>query len=105
MLSVKDVQKSFDRFLAVKNANLEVERGEIVAVIGPNGAGKSTLFGLIAGCLAPDKGRIIFKGKDIGGLASYLICRRGLKSMSFQIVNVFNRLTVFETFRCLFFPV
>lgn len=95
MLSVKDVQKSFDRFLAVKNANLEVERGEIVAVIGPNGAGKSTLFGLIAGRLAPDKGRIIFKGKDIGGLASYLICRRGL-SMSFQIVNVFNRLTVFE---------
>ncbi|MDR3603078.1 MAG: ABC transporter ATP-binding protein [Syntrophaceae bacterium] len=95
MLSVKDVQKSFDRFLAVKKANLEVERGEIVAVIGPNGAGKSTLFGLIAGRLAPDKGRIIFKGKDIGGLASYLICRRGL-SMSFQIVNVFNRLTVFE---------
>ena len=40
MLSIKDVQKSFDQFLAVKNANLEVEQGEIVAVIGPNGAGK-----------------------------------------------------------------
>ncbi|MGC8603403.1 MAG: ABC transporter ATP-binding protein, partial [Desulfomonilaceae bacterium] len=85
----------FDQFLAVKKANLEVKRGEIVAVIGPNGAGKSTLFGLISGRLAPDRGRIIFKGENIGGLAPYLICRRGL-SMSFQIANVFNRLTVLE---------
>jgi len=95
MLSVRDVQKSFDQFFAVNKASLEVDRGEIVAVIGPNGAGKSTLFRLISGHLSPDKGRIIFKGEDIGGLAPYRICRRGI-SMSFQIVNVFNRLTVFE---------
>ena len=95
MLSVRDVQKSFDQFFAVNKASLEVDRGEIVAVICPNGAGKSTLFRLISGHLSPDKGRIIFKGEDIGGLAPYRICRRGI-SMSFQIVNVFNRLTVFE---------
>jgi branched-chain amino acid transport system ATP-binding protein len=95
MLSVRDVQKSFGPFQAVKKANLEVRKGEIVAVIGPNGAGKSTLFKLISGYLKPDKGRIVFNGKDIGGLSPYRICRRGL-SMSFQIVNIFSRLTVFE---------
>jgi branched-chain amino acid transport system ATP-binding protein len=95
MLSIIDVQKSFDQFLAVKKANLEVKQGEIVAVIGPNGAGKSTMFKLISGHLKPDKGRIVFKGKDLVGMTPYQICRLGL-SMSFQIVNVFNRLTVFE---------
>lgn len=95
MLSVIDVQKSFDQFKAVTEANLEVGQGEIVAVIGPNGAGKSTLFKLIGGHLKPDKGRIVFKGKDIAGLAPHQVCRLGV-SLSFQIVNVFHRLTVFE---------
>lgn len=95
MLRVSNVQKSFGDFLAVKKADLEVEKGEIVAVIGPNGAGKSTLFKLISGYLAPDKGNITFKGKEIGNLPPYRICRLGL-SLSFQIVNVFDRLTVFE---------
>jgi len=72
-----------------------VERGELVAVIGPNGAGKTTLFNLITGQLKPDKGRIIFEGKDITGLPPYQICKRGI-GRSFQIVNVFPRLTVFE---------
>ncbi len=95
MLRVSNVQKSFGDFLAVKKADLEVEKGEIVAVIGPNGAGKSTLFKLISGYLAPDRGNITFKGKEIGNLPPYRICRLGL-SLSFQIVNVFDRLTVFE---------
>jgi branched-chain amino acid transport system ATP-binding protein len=95
MLLVDSVEKSFDGFVAVREANLVVEKGEIVAVIGPNGAGKSTLFRLICGHLRPQGGRIIFKGQDIAGLPPYEICRRGI-SLSFQIVNVFNRLTVFE---------
>ena len=40
MLRIRNVQKSFGEFLAVNKANLDVEKGEIVAVIGPNGAGK-----------------------------------------------------------------
>jgi branched-chain amino acid transport system ATP-binding protein len=95
MLSVQDVEKSFDRFVAVNEANLEVKKGEVVAVIGPNGAGKSTLFKLITGHHKPDKGRIIFKGEDIAGLPPHSICEKGI-SLSFQIVNVFHRLTVFE---------
>ena len=95
MLKVNDIQKSFDRFVAVKRANLEVSQGEIVAVIGPNGAGKSTLFKIISGHLKPDKGTISFRGKDITSMAPHQICRYGL-SLSYQIVNIFNRQTVFE---------
>jgi branched-chain amino acid transport system ATP-binding protein len=65
-----------------------------VAVIGPNGAGKTTLFNLITGALKRDKGRIIFKGEDIGELPPYEICKKGI-SRSYQIVNIFPRLTVF----------
>jgi branched-chain amino acid transport system ATP-binding protein len=95
MLQVEGVWKSFDRFSAVSNASLHVDKGKIVAVIGPNGAGKSTLFKLITGQVKPDAGRISFKGEPITGLPPHKICRRGI-SMAFQIVNIFSRMTVFE---------
>ena len=95
MLQIKNLSKSFDGFLAVSDAHLKVEKGDVVAVIGPNGAGKTTLFHLITGQIAPTSGTISFKGQDIGGLAPYLVCRRGI-SRSYQVVNLFNRLTVFE---------
>src|SRR4030043_551933 len=95
MLQVDSVVKSFDDFKAVNGANLAVGKGEIVAVIGPNGAGKTTLFNLITGALKRDKGRIIFKGEDIGVLPPYEICKKGI-SRSYQIVNIFPRLTVFK---------
>ncbi|MFH1241357.1 MAG: ABC transporter ATP-binding protein [Pseudomonadota bacterium] len=95
MLRVESVEKSFDGFMAVNNAGLVVDKGQIVAVIGPNGAGKTTLFKLITGHLRPEKGRIIFKERDIGGLPPYEICRSGI-SLSFQVVNIFSRMTVFE---------
>jgi branched-chain amino acid transport system ATP-binding protein len=95
MLRVESVKKSFEGFLAVDDADLAVEKGEIVAVIGPNGAGKTTLFKIITGHLKPDGGRVLFKGEDISGMTPYNICRKGL-SLSFQVVNIFSRLTVFE---------
>jgi branched-chain amino acid transport system ATP-binding protein len=95
MLQVEAVDKSFGDFMAVYGANLTVGEGELVAVIGPNGAGKTTLFNLISGQLKPNKGRIVFKGEDITGLPPHEITRRGI-ARSFQIVNIFHRLTVFE---------
>ena len=94
MLQVEAVDKSFGDFMAVCQANLSVGKGELVAVIGPNGAGKTTLFNLITGQLWPDRGKIIFRGEDIGGLPPYQICKKGI-ARSFQIVNIFPRLTVF----------
>jgi branched-chain amino acid transport system ATP-binding protein len=87
--------KSFDGFKAVNNANLDVQKGEIIAVIGPNGAGKTTLFNLISGVLKPDSGQVLFKGEDITGLPPHEVCRKRI-SRSFQVVNVFNRLSIFE---------
>ncbi len=95
MLQVESVDKSFEDFMAVDGATLAVGKGEIVAVIGPNGAGKTTLFNLITGALKRDRGKIIFKGEDIGGLPPYEICKKGI-SRSYQIVNIFPRLTVFK---------
>jgi len=98
VLEVKSLSKSFGGFVAVNGANLEVEKGEIVAVIGPNGAGKTTLFNLITGVLKPENGKVFFKGEDITGLPSYEVCKKGI-SRSFQVVNVFQRLSIFENVR------
>jgi len=95
MLQVNAVYKSFGDFMAVNGAHLTVRQGEIVSVIGPNGAGKTTLFNLITGQLRRDRGKIIFRNEDISGLPPYEICKKGI-GRSFQIVNVFPRLTVFQ---------
>jgi branched-chain amino acid transport system ATP-binding protein len=95
VLEVKSLSKSFGGFVAVNRARLGVEKGEVVAVIGPNGAGKTTLFNLITGVLKPENGKVFFKGEDITGLPSYEVCRKGI-SRSFQVVNVFQRLSIFE---------
>ena len=88
MLEVRNVSKSFGGFRAVNRVNLDVEKGEVVAVIGPNGAGKTTLFNLITGVLKPNEGQVIFKGEDITGLPSHKMCKKGI-ARSFQIVNIF----------------
>jgi branched-chain amino acid transport system ATP-binding protein len=95
VLRVEGIQKSFDGFMAVSGADLEVRKGEIVAVIGPNGAGKTTLFRLITGEHRSDKGRVFFKEEEITGLLPHEICRKGI-GISFQVVNIFNRMTVFD---------
>ncbi len=94
MLRIEDIDKSFDEFMAVNGAGLNVGKGELVAVIGPNGAGKTTLFNLITGQLKPDKGKITFMEENITNLPPYQVCKKGI-ARSFQIANIFPRLTVF----------
>lgn len=79
----------------IRDVNLTIRRGDVIALLGPNGAGKTTLFNLITGQLKPERGRILFKGEEITGLPPYEICKKGI-ARSFQIVNIFHRLTVFE---------
>ena len=98
MLEVRGVSKSFSGFRAVNRANLDVRKGEIVAVIGPNGAGKTTLFNLITGILKSDEGQVLFKDDDITGLPAHKTCRKGM-TRSFQVVSIFSRLPVFENVR------
>ncbi|MGQ9723939.1 MAG: ABC transporter ATP-binding protein [Tepidimonas sp.] len=98
-LELRDVWKRFGKTEIIRGANLAVRAGERVAVIGPNGAGKSTLFDLISGRIEPSSGQILLNGQRIDGKKPYQINRMGL-SRSFQITNVFPKLSVFENLRC-----
>jgi branched-chain amino acid transport system ATP-binding protein len=98
-LELKDLRKSFGKTEIIRGANLAVQAGERVAIIGPNGAGKSTLFNLISGRFGPTSGEILLNGQSIAHKKPYEINRMGL-SRSFQITNIFPKLSVFENLRC-----
>jgi branched-chain amino acid transport system ATP-binding protein len=95
ILEVRGIVKSFGGLRALQDVNLSVAKGEIRAVIGPNGAGKSTLFNVMTGLLAPDTGNVVFDGEPITGLPPHRIIRKGI-GRSFQITNIFPRMSVFE---------
>jgi branched-chain amino acid transport system ATP-binding protein len=95
ILEMVDLYKNFGDLMAINGLNLSIGRGKRHAIIGPNGAGKTTLFNLLSGRFKPTRGRILFNGRDITGMAPYRISRLGL-ARSFQIINVFPQLSVFE---------
>jgi branched-chain amino acid transport system ATP-binding protein len=99
VLELRDVRKSFGKTEIIRGATLAVNAGERVAIIGPNGAGKSTLFNLISGRFASTSGDVLLNGRKIDGLKPYEINRLGL-ARSFQVSNLFTRLSVFENVRC-----
>ncbi len=98
-LELTGLTKSFGLAQIIRGVTLEVGEGERHAIIGPNGAGKSTLFHLISGRIRPTSGEIRLEGRRIDGLAPFEIYRRGL-ARSFQITNIFPRLSVYENLRC-----
>ena len=98
VLEVTGVSRNFGGIRAVSNASLQIGAGEIHALIGPNGAGKTTLFNLVSGLFAPDSGTIRLNGSEIQGVASDIICHRGL-ARSFQITNLFRGLSIYENLR------
>lgn len=65
MIGIKDVYYSYSGENALKNINLEIKKGEAVALMGPNGCGKSTLLKLINGIISPDSGVYKFDGEEI----------------------------------------
>ncbi|MGX5770320.1 ATP-binding cassette domain-containing protein [Microbacterium trichothecenolyticum] len=65
LLEVRGIRKSFGHVRAVRDGDLTVHSGEVVAVVGDNGAGKSTFISCIAGALRPDEGTIAIDGVDL----------------------------------------
>jgi len=65
VLRISSLTCGYDSGFAIRDIDLEVERGEIVGVIGPNGCGKTTLLRAITGTLKPRKGRILLEEKDM----------------------------------------
>lgn len=98
-IELHGVEKTFGITKVIQNIDLKVTKGERHALIGPNGAGKSTTFNLISGYMKPTTGKILLNGQDVVGLPPFQINRRGL-SRSFQVTNVFAKMTVWENLRC-----
>lgn len=95
ILSVKDLNVSYQTLRVLFNVSFEIHEGEVVVVVGRNGAGKTTLFRTIAGFLKQDSGSILFKGQDIGHLPAYEVAVKGLKYIQ-QDKHVFADLSVRE---------
>lgn len=98
-LRMADVSKSFGATPVLVGIDLTIRPGERHALIGPNGAGKSTLFNLIAGALAPTRGRIALNGIELGRRRPHAVARLGL-ARSFQQTSVFARMSVYDNLRC-----
>ena len=93
LLQLEGVTKSFNGLMAVNYVSMSLDEGEIIGLIGPNGAGKTTLFNLITGVYPPNKGQILFEGKDITSTARHGRCWLGI-ARTFQLVRPFPQLTV-----------
>lgn len=65
MISINNISKKFGKLEVLKQIDLQLNRGECIALIGPNGCGKTTLIKAILGMVLPDSGDIIFNGKSI----------------------------------------
>ena len=66
LISIKNLSKTYNSsFEALKNVNLEIQKGEIFALLGPNGAGKTTLINIICGLVTPTSGSVFVGGYDI----------------------------------------
>jgi ABC-2 type transport system ATP-binding protein len=76
ILRLHNLNKSYAKFPALKNVNLELEPGRIMGVLGPNGSGKTTLIKIVAGLLQPSGGEVMVCGKAPGmqtkALVSYM---------------------------------
>ena len=94
MIRLTGVTKRFDDVVAVDEATLTVERGEIVALLGPSGCGKTTLLRTIAGFERPDGGSIEIDGRAVAGASRWVPPERRRVGMVFQDYALFPHLTV-----------
>lgn len=105
MIVLQNIHKSFNKLNVLKGINLEINRGEVVAIIGPSGSGKSTLLRCLNRLETIDQGTITVEGEilaeDMNGVCHYTndvkarkIC--GKMGMVFQHFNLFPHMTVLE---------
>src|ERR1700756_1624074 len=95
MLTVDDLAVFYGDAQALDGVSLTVEEGAIVAIVGANGAGKTSLIRTIAGMHRPARGRIEFRGTDIGGWESHRVCNLGIGQVA-EGRQVFPSLSVAE---------
>jgi len=100
IISIKKLFKSFNKVEVLKNVNLDVKTGEVIAIIGPSGSGKSTLLRCINLLEKPDAGLLNYKDKNYFNNGKLVIGNKELANlrskvtMVFQDLNIFNNLSV-----------
>ena len=95
LLTLEDVHAAYGPVVALSGLDLAVRPGELVCLIGANGAGKSSTLRAISGLLRAGRGRIVFDGREIGGLEPAEILRAGIAHCP-EGRRVFPHLTVDE---------
>ena len=95
LLEIRNITKSFGNNRAVDDVSLTIRKGEFLGLIGSNGAGKTTLVNLISGFFPADHGALVFDGQDITRQSINDRIRVGI-ARSFQLVNLFDHLTVLD---------
>jgi branched-chain amino acid transport system ATP-binding protein len=92
-LEIRNLRLGFGGVIAVKDVDLTVHTGELMAIIGPNGAGKTSLLNCITGFYRPQQGQIIFNGRDITRLHTHQLVGVGI-GRTFQNIELFPGMTV-----------
>jgi branched-chain amino acid transport system ATP-binding protein len=95
MLEAREVEVSYDEFLALRGINFTVKEGELVTIIGANGAGKTTILRAVMGLVKCRKGEIFFKGENITLTPPHHRARLGI-SLVPEGRKIFPDLTVAE---------
>ena len=100
ILKVENLRKEYgdgnSKVIALDSIDLEIERGEFVAIVGPSGSGKSTLLHIIGGVDNPDNGKVYIDGNDISKYSSKELAyfRRRKVGLIYQFYNLIQNLTV-----------
>ncbi len=91
-IELKGVTKTFGQVVANKDVNLQVKRGEILAILGENGSGKTTLMNMLSGIYYPDEGQIFVDGSEvvIKSPKDAFKYKIGMIHQHFKLVDVFN---------------
>jgi branched-chain amino acid transport system ATP-binding protein len=95
LLGLQAVSKAFGSLRVLDGLTLAVAEREALGVIGPNGAGKTTALNLMIGRLRPDRGAVVFAGREITKAPPHARCHDGI-ALTHQIPHPFDALTVFE---------
>ena len=96
MITIKNLNKSFGDVHVLKGIDLEIDKGEIMAIVGPSGSGKSTLLRCMNLLEVPTGGEIIFEGSNIADKKVNIDEIRQKIGMVFQNFNLFPHKTVLE---------
>ncbi|MDK2562484.1 amino acid ABC transporter ATP-binding protein [Romboutsia sedimentorum] len=96
MIKIKNLKKKFGKLEVLKNIDMNVKKGEIVAILGPSGSGKSTLLRCMNLLETPNDGEVIFEGKNILDKNCDINKARQNIGMVFQNFNLFPNMSVID---------